>query len=72
MQNFMRKLMIIFSVIVGLGIFCAVFSFIFLDFMVDLWWFDSLGYEAYFLLRMSYSYMLFAAITLIFFLIFLS
>ncbi len=70
MQNFKRNIILFFSVIIGFGVFYAGFSFVFLDFMVDLWWFDSLGYEAYFLMRLSYRYMLFAATTLIFFLIF--
>ncbi len=39
-------------------------------FLVDLWWFSSLDYGAYFWLRLLYRYLLSGAVTVIFFLIF--
>ncbi len=47
----------------------VVFALLYLDFMVDLWWFDSLGYRAYFWLRLTYRYLIFGGFTLLFFLI---
>jgi len=46
------------------------FYFIFLDLFVDLWWFQSLNFEAYFWLRLLYKFFLSGGVTLIFFTIF--
>ncbi len=46
------------------------FYFIFLDLFVDLWWFRSLKFEAYFWLRLLYKFFLSGAVTLAFFAIF--
>nr|MDA8138302.1 UPF0182 family protein [Desulfobacteraceae bacterium] len=40
--------------------------------LVDIWWFDSLGYQLYFWQRILYRYLVFAAVFLLFFLIFFS
>ena len=45
-------------------------SFFFADFLVDIWWFGSLGYEAYFWQRTLYRYAVFGSVSLFFFLIF--
>ncbi len=61
-----------FLVLAGLAVAAlyVVSSLLYLDFMVDLWWFGSLGYEAYFWLRLSYRYLIFGGFALLFFLIF--
>ena len=46
------------------------FYFIFLDLLVDLWWFQSLKLEAYFWLRLLYRFFLSGGVTLLFFAIF--
>jgi hypothetical protein len=46
------------------------FYFVYLDFLVDYWWFDSLGYGWHFLMRNFYKYLVFAGVTLFFFLVF--
>ncbi len=46
------------------------FHFIFLDLIVDLWWFESLKFERYFWLRLLYRYFISGGVTLLFFLIF--
>lgn len=48
----------------------VVFALLYLDFMVDLWWFRALEYEAYFWLRLSYRYLILGGFTLLFFLVF--
>ena len=70
MRNLKKWLKILISLIFIGGIFYLVLSFWFLDFFVDLWWFDSLGYEGYFLQRLSYKYITFMGVTLLFFIIF--
>jgi uncharacterized protein len=48
----------------------VIFAVIFTDFIVEIWWYRSLGYENFFWLRLGYKYIVFAAFTLLFFLIF--
>ncbi len=46
------------------------FHFIFVDFFVDLWWYESLKLESYFWLRLLYKFFLSGGVTLAFFVIF--
>ena len=46
------------------------FHFIFIDFFVDLWWYQSLKLESYFWLRLLYKFFLSGGVTLVFFVIF--
>ncbi len=52
------------------GILFVAFHFIFLDFLVDLWWYESLKLEMYFWLRKLYKFFLSGSVTLVFFVIF--
>lgn len=45
------------------------FHILFLDFVIDAWWFESLGYRTYFWQRILYKYIIFALSTGLFFLI---
>jgi uncharacterized membrane protein (UPF0182 family) len=56
--------------VVGLSLLLAVASFLSSEFLVDLWWFDSLGFGIYFWQRLLYRYLIFASVTVVFFLIF--
>lgn len=58
------------ATLVGLGIASLIMAFFFADFLVDLWWFDALGYGLYFWQRLLYRYVIFAGVTLLFFLVF--
>lgn len=53
-----------------LALLYGAFYFIFLDLMVDLWWFRSLEFESYFWLRLLYRYFISGGVTLLFFLVF--
>ncbi len=57
------------SVVALIGAIVAI-GFFFTDFLVNCWWFDSLGYEAYFWQRVLYRYAVFCLVFLCFFLIF--
>jgi len=46
------------------------FHFIFIDFFIDWWWFDSLKLETYFWLRLLYKFFLSGGVTIAFFVIF--
>ena len=70
MRNWKRKLILYGAIISGLGILYVIFNFVFLNFIVDIWWFRSLDYDGYFLLRLLYRYLVFFGATFIFFLIF--
>jgi uncharacterized membrane protein (UPF0182 family) len=53
-----------------LGGLYVLFGLVYADFLVDLWWFKSLGYEGYFWQRLTYRYVVFLAFTTLFFVIF--
>jgi len=69
-MNWKRRLALSFAALIGAGIVYAGFKFLFLNFFVDWWWFESSGYEGYFWMRLLYRHIIFASVTLIFFLIF--
>jgi hypothetical protein len=70
MQRWGRRLAIAAGGLFILLVLYVVFSFLFLDFIVDYLWYKSLGYQAYFALRLVYRYAVFAAVTLLFFMVF--
>jgi uncharacterized membrane protein (UPF0182 family) len=70
MSRWKRWFALFLGTIVGIVLLYVVFSFVFLDFLVDLWWFKALDYEGYFWLRQAYRYIVFAGVTLGFFSIF--
>ena len=67
-----RKLLpaLVSATIISAIILYVAFYFVFLDFFVDLWWFRSLEFEAYFWLRLLYRFIFSGAVTLFFFAIF--
>lgn len=58
------------ATILGAIVLYVAFYFVFLDFFVDLWWFRSLEFEAYFWLRLLYRFVFSGAVTLFFFAVF--
>ncbi|MFW6334918.1 MAG: UPF0182 family protein, partial [Desulfosalsimonas sp.] len=70
MKKSKRWLAALLAVLLLAGIGYIAFYFLYLDFLVDYWWFDSLGYGWYFFLRVFYKYLIFAGATLLFFLLF--
>ena len=70
MQRFKRWFL---TLLVGGFVLVAsyvLFAVIFTDFIVEMWWHRSLGYENFFWLRLGYRYLVLAAFTLLFFFIF--
>jgi uncharacterized membrane protein (UPF0182 family) len=65
-----RRLVLVSLAAVGIAALLVLLSVIGLNYLVNFWWFDSLGYGFYYLLRLFYRYLIFALITLLFFLIF--
>ncbi len=65
-----RWLMRLGIIILAAGALLVGLAVVFRDFLVEIWWFRSLGYEGYFWLRLTYRYLIFAAFTLLFFLVF--
>jgi uncharacterized membrane protein (UPF0182 family) len=53
-----------------IGIAYILFYFVFLDLVVNYWWFKTNAYSQYFFLRLFYRYLIFAFVVLFFFLIF--
>lgn len=58
------------TALLAVGLYIA-FYFVFLDFFVDLWWFRSLEYEAYFWLRWLYRFIFSVLVTVFFFAVFI-
>ena len=70
MQRFKRWLLTLLIGAFVLAVSYVLFAVIFTEFTVNMWWFRNLGLENYFWLRLGYRYLVFAAFTILFFLIF--
>jgi uncharacterized membrane protein len=55
------------AALVGLVIAVGLLKLIFVDFVVDFWWFQSQGMTGYFVMRLIYRYLVFAFFAAIFF-----
>jgi uncharacterized protein len=70
MSRLWRWFKILLLAVIGLGLLYLIFAIVFMNFMVDLWWFDSLGYLGYFIRRLTYRYIILVVFSLMFFLVF--
>ncbi len=70
MKDWKRRAAIVAVALVGLGIVFFGLSFLTAGYLVDIWWFESLGYAFYYWQRLLYRYLVFASVTVLFFLIF--
>ncbi len=70
MRNW-KPLPVLIGTISVLTVLYVAFYFLFLDFFVDLWWFRSLDFEAYFWLKFLYRFIFSGAVTVFFFAVFL-
>lgn len=66
MANIKKWVALIIGLLVILGILIATVKFIFLDFFVDLWWFQTQGMKSYYLLRILYPYLILIFFTILF------
>jgi uncharacterized membrane protein (UPF0182 family) len=70
MARVKRWIIILAGTFLVIGGLYVLFGVVFTDFLVDEWWFQSLGYGFYFWQRLLYRYLVFAAFTVLFFLVF--
>lgn len=70
MPRMKRWLLILGAGFVLLNLIIIALALIIADFLVDFWWFDSLGYSFYFLQRLLYRYVVLISVTFAFFLFF--
>ncbi len=70
MKNWQRWLRLSIYAIVLLGLLYLGFNFLFLNFLVEYWWFQSLGYTTYFFLRLVYRELVLTGLLIAFFTIF--
>ncbi len=70
MNHWKRWLAISAAGIIGIAVILLAICFAGVDYLVNTWWFDSLGYGFYYWQRLLYRYVIFGAVTLVFFLIF--
>ncbi|CAD6881902.1 hypothetical protein [Methylomonas albis] len=71
MRNWKLLPAIIAATLAAAIVLYVAFYFVFLDFFVDLWWFRSLEFEAYFWLKLLYRFIFSGAVTAFFFVVFL-
>ena len=67
MKSWKTKLLVAAAALVGLVIAVGLLKLIFVDFVVDFWWFQSQGMTGYFVIRLIYRYLVFAFFAAIFF-----
>jgi uncharacterized membrane protein (UPF0182 family) len=67
MKSWKTKLLVAAAALVGLVIAVGLLKLIFVDFVVDFWWFQSQGMTGYFVMRLIYRYLVFAFFAAIFF-----
>lgn len=70
MANIKKWTALIIGLLAILGILIAAVKFIFIDFFVDLWWFQAQGMTSYYFLRLLYPYLILIFFTILFFAIF--
>ncbi len=70
MTRLWRWLKLLIFAAIGLVLLYVVLALVFMDFMVDMWWFESLGYLGYFFRRLTYRYIILIVFSLLFFLVF--
>lgn len=70
MNPWKRWLLILGAGILGLNLIMLASSLFGVNFLVNFWWFDSLGYGFYYLQRLFYRYIVLISVTVFFFLIF--
>ena len=66
MQHVKRWIIILAAMFLSLGALYVLLGVVFTEFLVDHWWFQSLGYGFYFWQRLLYRYLVFAGFTLLF------
>ena len=67
MKSWKKKLLITVAILLAFAIAVIVLNFVFVDSVVDFWWFQSQGLSVYLLMRWLYRYVVFAFFTAIFF-----
>jgi uncharacterized protein len=70
MTRLWRWLKLLVLAAIGLVLLYVVLALVFMNFVVDLWWFESLGYLGYFFRRLTYRYIILIVFSLLFFLVF--
>jgi uncharacterized protein len=67
MKSWKKKLLVTAAVLLALGIGILLMNLIFVDSVIDFWWFQSQSLGVFFLLRWLYRYVVFAFFTAVFF-----
>jgi len=70
MQNWKKSIVFILGALIVVVVATMVLKIVFVDFVVDFWWFQSQELSLYFLLRLMYRYIVFLLFAAFFFVIF--
>ncbi|BBO75915.1 UPF0182 protein [Desulfosarcina widdelii] len=71
MKSWKKRVLLTVGALVGLVVAIGLLKLVFVDFVVDFWWFQSQDMGVYFLMRWLYRYLVFLFFTVLFFGIFL-
>ena len=69
-RSWQRTTAAVIGIVIVIGILLFLLALYMVNLVVDLWWFDSVGYDFYFWQRLLYRYAVFTAVTVVFFLLF--
>ena len=69
-RKFSGRLIVSIAILALLALIFVLFSMVGINELVDIWWFESLGYQFYYWQRLLYRYLVFAGVSLLFFMIF--
>lgn len=70
MNRYTRWVVVVGGGVVGLGLLLVILSIVAADYLVEIWWYESLGYTFYYWQKLLYRYVVFGGVTLLFFLVF--
>jgi uncharacterized membrane protein (UPF0182 family) len=65
-----RTIAAVLAIVVGIAVLLFLSALFFAHFLVNLWWFDSVGYALYFWQRLLYRYAVFSVVAGVFFFVF--
>ncbi len=69
-RSWKRISWVVFGSMIGIAVIILISALYMSNFLIDMWWFDSVGYSLYFWLRLLYRYAVFTIVTIVFFSIF--
>ncbi len=67
MKSWKKRVLVIAAALIGLLLAIVLLKLVFVNFVVDFWWFQSQGMTLYFFMRLAYRYLVFIFFAAVFF-----